>query len=51
MDGYGELKSENGDVYYGQFKDGKKNGYGKVVKKNGTEKNGRWNNGMYLGFL
>jgi hypothetical protein len=37
-DEYGKFYFENGDVYTGQFKNGKKHGIGFIVKKNGVIK-------------
>ena len=44
------LSYQNGEKYVGFFKNGKKNGFGKIYDKNGkVYKSGYWNNDKYLG--
>ena len=47
----GNLKSSQGkvifnneDIYIGELREGKMNGYGTLIKKNGTIKEGYWKN-------
>jgi hypothetical protein len=49
-DGYGTYKFENGDMYDGQFKDGKKNGYGVYVWSDGAAYAGNWNMDLRCGY-
>ena len=40
---------KNGDVYEGEWKNGKKHGYGIITYSNGTEYEGEWKNGKMNG--
>lgn len=44
--GNGTINYENGDVYVGDFKDLLPDGEGKLMDKNGLEKNGKWEKGV-----
>jgi hypothetical protein len=49
MQGEGEYKYANGDVYYGQFDNGVKHGKGKYVFVVGYEYDGEWRQGKMHG--
>lgn len=43
------VELDNGAIYYGQWKDGKQEGRGRQVWKDGTFYEGYWSNGMANG--
>jgi len=47
-DGNGEFHYENGEIYIGQFKNGKKNGDGFIFKNNEVIKKGKFENDMFV---
>ena len=47
-DGNGEFHYENGEIYIGQFKNGKKNGDGYIFKGNKEIKKGKFKNDMFI---
>ena len=47
-DGDGEFHYENGEIYIGQFKEGKKNGDGYIFKDNQIIKNGKFENDQFI---
>ena len=47
-DGDGEFHYENGEIYIGQFKEGKKNGDGYIFKDNNVIKNGKFENDEFI---
>ncbi len=44
-DGTGQMTYSNGDVYEGEWKEGKRNGTGKMTYRNGDVYEGEWKNG------
>ena len=48
-DGNGEFHYENGEIYIGQFKNGKKNGDGYIFKDNKEIKKGKFKNDIFIG--
>jgi hypothetical protein len=49
-DNSGTLRLEEGDVYDGNWKDGKQHGHGVFVTLDGDIYNGGWNEGLYHGY-
>jgi len=49
--GFGIINYNNGDVYIGQFSDGKREGYGKYIVSNGDIYQGEFKNDTSNGFL
>ena len=48
--GFGKSINKNGNVYFGEFKDGFANGYGKFITKNGNIYKGDWANNKLNGY-
>ena len=51
MAGTGKLVWENGDVYEGEFENGKYNGYGTMKYEDGSIASGNWQKGRKHGFF
>jgi hypothetical protein len=49
FNGQGTAKFANGDMYRGEFRDGKYNGPGTYIYANGTQQKGQFNAGQYIG--
>jgi hypothetical protein len=49
MHGYGIYRWPDGGVYYGQWKEDKKDGYGYKKSTDGTEYYGQWKNNKLHG--
>ena len=43
-EGYGTYIHSNGDIYVGEFKNGKRNGEGTLTRPEGKVESGRWEN-------
>lgn len=50
-DGHGEMRWTDGSYYIGQWVRGIQHGYGKIVFPDGTQKEGYFENNIYIGPL
>ena len=48
-EGKGTYTWNNGECYYGDWKNGKRSGIGVLIKSNGTQIKGKWDNNIYIG--